>query len=489
MMQKIKKIFGFIDLTQGKPRKVLLLFAIPLLLSNILTSSLSFINALVLKTTVGGTSVTAINQTGSLNSILLQFGFGCASGFSVIIGQKVGAKDESGVKKAYFHSVILCLIISLVVLIVGSLSLSSLLNLLNVNELFFEKSYKYFLILLLGYPIGLLNTMYANVIGSLGNSFVPLLISASTTSLHILNVFLLTSPNVMGLDVVGCGIATIITNLLSLIIQYIYLTKTHKNFKLSKNLLSFDKKYVWDLIKLGVPLGFQWSILFIGSFVQNSQVNKYGEYASMAMTCYSQFEGYITMPISVVSTALLRFVGQNYGANQKNRIKAGIKDPFIIDLICYLMILLLGFFVAKYVPYIFLNANEVNDRVIFYSSCYIYVLIPSLILQAIITISRSALQGIKKPMIPFVSGIGELVARIVISLFIPLLIDPNYESTLSDSSYIGLCFSNCSAWVVASLVMGISVLVLIIFNKEFKDSEEKKTVKANEKFDVCDNEN
>lgn len=479
-MDKIKKLFGFIDLTEGKPYKVLLIFALPLLLSNILTSSLNFINAMVLKSTVGGVSVTAINQTGSLNSILLQFGFGCASGFSVIIGQKLGAKNEDGVKKAYFNSIYLSLIISILVLIIGVISLPSLLELLNVNEIFLDRSYKYFLIILIGYPITLLNVMLSNVIGSLGNSFVPLLISASTTSFHILVVYLLTSQSIANLDVVGCGVATIFTNFLSLIIQYIYLIKTHPELKFKLNVLKFDKEYVLDLIKLGVPLGFQWSILFIGSFVQNSQVNKYGEYASMGMTCYSQFEGYITMPISVMSTALLRFVGQNYGANKRKRIKEGIKDAFLIDVIFYVLILIVGFAIAKYVPYIFLNEEEVNERVIFYTSIYIYILVPSLILQAIITISRSSLQGIKKPLIPFISGIGELVARIVISLCMPLIIDPNYESTLSDASYIGLCFSNMSAWVVASLVMGISVICYIFLNKNFLKEDESYLIKSEE---------
>jgi Na+-driven multidrug efflux pump len=87
-----KKLFGAQNLTIGKPFKVILIFAIPLLLSNILSNSLSLINSLVLKSTVGGDSVTAINQTGSLSSLLFQFAFGCSSGFSIIASQKFGVE-------------------------------------------------------------------------------------------------------------------------------------------------------------------------------------------------------------------------------------------------------------------------------------------------------------------------------------------------------------------------------------------------------------
>ena len=83
-------------------------------------------------------------------------------------------------------------------------------------------------------------------------------------------------------------------------------------------------------------------------------------------------------------------------------------------------------------------------------------------------ISRSSLQGVKRPLIPLISGIGELLARILVSLTLPYLIDNNYQITHSNSSFIGLCFSNTSAWIVSFLLMGSATLILIIFSREYK---------------------
>ena len=102
-ISKIKKIFAFQDLTNGRPFKTIILFGIPILISNLLGTSLSLINTLVLKSTVGSNSVVAMNQTGAINSLLFQFSFGCASGFSVIGSQKAGAKDIEGLK-IYYNS-------------------------------------------------------------------------------------------------------------------------------------------------------------------------------------------------------------------------------------------------------------------------------------------------------------------------------------------------------------------------------------------------
>ena len=254
---------------------------------------------------------------------------------------------------------------------------------------------------------------------------------------------------------------------------YEYIYKKYPEFHLTKEGAKFDKNMTSNLLKLGIPLGFQWSILFIGSFVQSRQVNLFGDgLATKAVTCYSPFEGYITIPLSVMSSALLSFVGQNYGAGYFDRIKKGIKECILIDIIFYIFILLITIPLIKYVPYIFLPATDLEGQagelIKFYSNTYLYIVTPSLILQGLLQLSRSSLQGIKKPMIPFLSGVGELVARILVCLFIPSLINPS--NPFSNESYVGICFSTPSAWLVSVLIMGLSS-IYIIFIKGLENSK------------------
>ena len=97
--------FKQMDLTKGKPWKVIVLFAIPILISSILSSAFSLINSLVLKTTVGGDSVTAISSTGSISLILFQFAYGCSGGFATLISANYGNKDYKAVRKTFYNGI------------------------------------------------------------------------------------------------------------------------------------------------------------------------------------------------------------------------------------------------------------------------------------------------------------------------------------------------------------------------------------------------
>lgn len=142
-------------------------------------------------------------------------------------------------------------------------------------------------------------------------------------------------------------------------------------------------------------------------------------------------------------------------------------------MICYALIVIIGFIIIPNVPYIFLPKNELTGeegtKIIYYCSTYLKILIPFLIMQGIVQMSRSCLQGIKKPMIPFLSGIGELIARVVICLFIPGWINPSHPT--SNESYLGICFSTPIAWVVSAIIMGGSV-IYIIFIKNLRSLDQ-----------------
>ena len=319
----------------------------------------------------------------------------------------------------------------------------------------------------------LFSNYITNFLRSLGNSFAPFLLSFLSLVVNIIFAYLLTGP--IKLDTRGPAIATLIANFSIVLAASFYIFHKYPYLRKVSIKSILNRKMLKDLLVLGLPLGFQWSILFIGSFVQSLKVNEFGNgLATKAVACYSNYETYLTMPLSVISQALLNYVGQNYGAKNKTRIKQGIKATFIIDLIAYAFILIIGLSTSKYIPYLFMPANELvgsnGEKIIFYTSTYLNILTPFLIFQGCIQISRSVVQGIKKPLIPFISGIGELIARILVCLYLPSLINP--ANPLSDSSYIGISFSNPIAWVSAVLIMGGS-MIYIVFIKNIKELPDK----------------
>lgn len=133
------------------------------------------LNSLVLKETVGGIGVTAINQTGSLSTLLFQFAFGASSGFAILASQRKGNGDIDGIKRIFFSSIALSIVVGLLISVVGIIALRPLLTLLNVGETYYESAYVYFLVLLCGFVFTLLNNYFGNFLRALGNSVSPLL--------------------------------------------------------------------------------------------------------------------------------------------------------------------------------------------------------------------------------------------------------------------------------------------------------------------------
>ena len=462
------KLFKQIDLTIGKPWKVIIYLAIPIFLSQILGNAFSLINALVLKTTVGGDSVTAINSTGSISSVLFQFAYGCSGGFAIMLSSYYGKKDFENLKKSFYNAIYLCLLIGVVITVLGLIVYKDLLVLLNVDERYLLKAQNYYFILLLSFVFMLLANFLGNALRAIGDSTAPLLISLCSTFVNICFAFLFTG--LIKLDTRGVALATLIANLTNIIISLIYMLRKYEYFSIKGQIVKINKKFCFSMLKLGVPLGLQWSILFIGSFFQARTINGFGNgLATKAVSCYSPIESYLCMPLSAIANALLSFVAQNYGNGDIKRIKNGVIDALIIDLISWIVILLIGAIIAPYAPYIFMPKEEINDVINgpiikYYCLTYLKIIIPCLLLQSLLTISRSILQGCQKTLIPFLSGVGELVARICVCAIIPSLINPS--NPVSAESYIGVCFSSPMAWLVSVIIMGFSAIYIL--NKKLK---------------------
>jgi len=471
-MNSIRSMFKRIDLTEGKPWKVILLFAIPILFSLVLSSAFSLINALVLKTTVGGDSVSAVNSTGSISNIIFQFAYGVAGGFTIVISEQIGKKDYDKLKKIYYNAIFLCVGLGILMTCIGLIVYDDLLVLLNVNERYFDKAKAYYQIVLISFVFMLLNNYFQTSLRAMGDSFAPLVISISGTVINIALAFLFTG--VIKLDTRGVAIATLLANLTCAISAYIYTIKKYK-FLASEEKIKLEKKLCLKMLGLGIPLGIQWSVIFVGSFFQDSQVNKFGDgLATKAVSCYAPIQSYLCMPIFAITTAMTSYTGQNYGKKDFDRIKKGIKEMLVVHLILWLVTMCIGFILIDYVPYIFLPRKEVDHYIEgpiikYYCSTYLKIVIPCLILQATLTLCRATLEGIQKTTMTLVSAIGELIARVCICAFIPSLINPT--NPLSNESFLGICFSTPLAWIISVLVMGIGVIYYL--RKEIKLHKEK----------------
>ena len=172
-----RNMFKTMDLTKGSIFKALFFFSLPLFLSSLISSAFGLFNSLVLKHTVGGDAVTAINVTASISTLLFNFAYGAVSGFSTITANYFGSNDKAKCGKSMYQSLLISLIISVFISAIGFIFLKPMIAFLNIDETYLVMAKQYIVIILAMFPLLMLNNLFAAQLRALGNSFFPLIVS------------------------------------------------------------------------------------------------------------------------------------------------------------------------------------------------------------------------------------------------------------------------------------------------------------------------
>ena len=466
MLKKIKKLFEPIDLTKGKVSKTLLLFAFPSLVSLLISTFLPLIDTLIIKYNAGeaaGNIITASNATGPIQSILFNFAFGCSVGFGAICANRKGANDTRGVKSAFYHSVFLTIVIGLFLSIITLLSSRGLIDLLKIDAAYKDRSLKYILTIASVFTFNALLNFLLQFLNSQGAALASCLFNVLTLLLHSLLTFIFSK---IGLDVYAIALSYGVSQIIISISALVYTLKKNKYLKINSiHNIKICRNEINILMAQGAPFGFQWSVLFIGSFVQSGTINSFSYYATQSRVVTNQFESYITFPFSLCNSLGASFFAQNNGAKNYRRLKRGMIDLFVFCIAFYIPILIFTQLFVDYLPYIYFASKEVTKETIFYSSTYLRLISIFIICQGFIMISRAFLQAIKKPLLPFISGVLELFFRVMVCLVLPLWVSPN--NIISNEAYVAVSFATPAAWLASTIFMfGFTIHYMRVFRKD-----------------------
>ena len=173
--------------------------------------------------------------------------------------------------------------------------------------------------------------------------------------------------------------------------------------------------------------------------------------------------------LNALGVAVLSYISQNYGAKQIDRIKKGTIISFIIGLVLWILIMLIGLLstIKGGYLYVFYSKDKINENSIKYGNLYLYIAVPFMIILMILFLTRNILQGFEKPLFSFLSGVGELVARTLICLFVPALVNGGpINSNASNLSYLFVALADPLAWIAAVAIMIVPVIKLVFFPKK-----------------------
>lgn len=312
-----------ISLTEGPITKSLILFAVPLLLSNLFQQLYNSIDSAVVGHYAGNAALAAVGSTGSIINLLIGFFLGIATGTSVLYAMHYGAEDHLGLKKLIDSAMIISILAAVFISVVGIGFCRPLLKWMDTPDDVLPLGMTYLRIFFAGTIVTMIYNVGAGMIRAEGDSTRPLIYLIIG---GVMNLFLdLLLVAVFDMGVAGAAIATVAAQAVSAVLVVWRLMHLNPAYRLRPLHMKLDKVAAWDIIRISVPCGLQGSMFNIANLLVQAKINTFGTVAMAGVTAYNKIDGFIYMPIMALSLAISTYVGQNIGAGRFERVRKGIR--------------------------------------------------------------------------------------------------------------------------------------------------------------------
>ena len=427
------------DLTEGRPLKQIVFFALPLLFGVLFQQLYSFVDTAVVGHFLGAERLAAVGATGSVNFLVIGLCLGLCSGFSIPVAQAFGAKNEPEVRRCVFHAVVLSAVLSVVFAAASTVLCKPLLRLMNTPEEIIDHSARYISIIFASIPFCILYNMAGGSLRALGDSRTPVvfLVLASLVNI-VLDLFLII---VCGMDVAGAAVATAVSQLLSGIGCVIVMIRRFPVLHLGKEDRHFDVRLARKMLGTGLPMGLQFSITAIGSVMVQWSVNGLGVNAVAAVAGAGKLSMFFACVFDALASTMATFAGQNIGARKLDRIHQGLRCTSLLGIVYCVLAFTVAALFARPLLGLFIDADaspEVTAMGIQYLTVNAAFYIPLLF----VNIVRLSIQGMGYTRVAMLAGLSEMIARTAVALFI-----------VPAFGFSGACFANPAAWVMADLFL------------------------------------
>ena len=339
---KTKKNKTTVLMTEGNIWKLLIVFALPLILGNLLQQMYNTADSIIVGNYIGSNGLAAVGSGSSLLMLIISFSQGAAVGAGVIVSQSIGAKRSDIIKKSVHTAMCISVILGLVLSVIGVIFSSQLIEWMRTPEDVLEDSISYFRLYCAGLIFNVIYNMATGILNAAGNSKKPLqyLAIASVTNIVLDLVFI----KVFKMGIEGAAIATDISQALSSILAVGYLLRVKSDYKINIKELKIDKAIAKEIIRIGLPTAIQNAVISFSNVLVQSSVNDYGSIAMAGYTAYLKIDGFNILPVLSISMAVTTFTGQNVGAKNLKRVKKGMYDALIM---CIIYTVLTGIFLLS----------------------------------------------------------------------------------------------------------------------------------------------
>ena len=239
-------------MTEGRPLKLILGFAVPLLFGNLFQQFYNLVDTIIVGKFLGVKSLAAVGRTGSINFLIIGFCMGICNGFAIPIAQSFGAKNDKTLRKYVANSTWLALFFAVVMTIATVLLCRPILRLMRTPEDIIGGAYTYIVIIFAGIPATILYNMVSGILRAMGDSKTPLYFLILSAFLNILLDLLCIVVLHMGVS--GAALATVVSQAVSGVSCLTYMRKKFDILHVRKDEWKLEAQDVKNLCGMGIPM-------------------------------------------------------------------------------------------------------------------------------------------------------------------------------------------------------------------------------------------
>ena len=400
------------DLTKGKPSVLILTFALPIFLANLLQLTYSIVDTRIVGTFLVENMLAAVGATTTLSNLIIGFLLGLSNGFAIVTAQKFGAKDIRAVKKSFATAIILGVATALVLTVAGLVFLHPILKFLNIPDELFKESASYISVIIAGLLATFLYDICAAVLRAIGDTITPLIILAISVALNVAgDIFFVV---IVKAGVRGAAVATVLAQLIAFIVCAFYMVKKYDILRLSRtDFKGMESAMVKNMLGGGLSMGFMSSLVNIGSLTLQTAINKLGQDIIVAHTAARKISEIFMVMFTVFGQTMATYCGQNIGAGKVDRVKKGIRLSILYTCIWCTLVIIASYTIGGWLVYLVTGSS--NDAVIVNATNYLKFDTIFYYVTAVICIVRNAMQGLGEHITPLISSSLEMIGKIIIA--------------------------------------------------------------------------
>lgn len=434
------------DMTYGSPLKLIVGFALPMILGNLFQQMYSMVDTIIVGRYLGVGALAAVGSVGSLQFMILGFCLGSCVGLSIPIAQQFGAKDIENLHRYVANGIYLASLMAVLVTAVTLLLSHHILRWMQTPQDIIADAYSYFSVILLGIPAMILYNMASAIMRALGDSRRPLyfLILSSGINIVLDLVFILW----FHWGCAGAAWATILSQLISGVLCVVYMIQKLPILRLEKEEWKVSAPHLKNLSAMGFPMGLQNSITAIGSVLLSSAVNSLGSTAVASMTAGFKVQMIFNSAYDAMGNTMATYCGQNLGARKLSRIGRGLRCGIWIMIGYTALSFAFMYFFGTTVALLFVSPTE--TEILANVHIFLVITAASSVLLVFVNLLRYAIQGLGFSRYALFAGLFEMVARSSVAfLLVPAI------------GFTGACFASPAAWVAADCFLVPCYLMLM----------------------------